>query len=323
MKSISICSATDLNYSIPLAVCISSICINNKDKEINYYIFSNNLPKSEIKRFLDLEVKYENLRIKILDTTFRQLPERVQACMEETLKNGSLSISSYSRLFMLDLLPKNLERVLYLDCDVICQQDLESLWATDMSGYVVAGVIDNYESLGKKRLQLTHYINSGVLFINLKLWREFKCTDKCLSVIEKKAELIKLHDQDVINIALEQNILEIDLRWNWQVRWLDRSKKKLAEIRKNAVLLHYVSYKPWIKGNLNPLEDVWFKYWKEYADGESLKMKKLPLLNRVFMRVSLCSFTFFPAGSTQRNFLVSLLPRSFIEKVRMLYSPYR
>ena len=63
--------------------------------------------------------------------------------MDIAVDRGSLS--QYARLFISSVLPENLEKVLYLDCDIIIRQSLDELWNLDMHGklskmHLVSGI---------------------------------------------------------------------------------------------------------------------------------------------------------------------------------------
>jgi lipopolysaccharide biosynthesis glycosyltransferase len=52
--------------------------------------------------------------------------------------------SMYFRLFLSELLPREVERALYLDADLIVRRSLDELWAADLGGAAVGAVRDGY-----------------------------------------------------------------------------------------------------------------------------------------------------------------------------------
>ena len=83
------------------------------------------------------------------------------------------SIDTYTRLWIADLFPEDVDKVLYLDSDIIVAGDIGALWRTEMGDAVLGAVtipgstrcaaFDIPESYG--------YFNSGVLLVNLARWR--------------------------------------------------------------------------------------------------------------------------------------------------------
>ena len=101
--------------------------------------------------------------------------------------------NSYCRLFLDQILPEDVDRVLYLDSDVLILGDLQELWNIDLEGKCVAGVTDclsekYYEMLDMSRT--SHYCNSGVQLQDLRQWKEQKVGDKVRDYVHKSGGYI-------------------------------------------------------------------------------------------------------------------------------------
>ena len=99
-----------------------------------------------------------------------------------------ISLSSYARLFLSSMLPKNVEKVLYYDCDTIVVNKLDEIWNIDIDNYYVAGVQDTVSNEIKRAVGINEefkYINAGMLLINLKRWRKDKIEEKFINFIDK------------------------------------------------------------------------------------------------------------------------------------------
>ena len=84
-------------------------------------------------------------------------------------------ITILARLFLQDYLPKHVKKALYLDCDTIILKDIDSIWNTDLSHYMIAGVKDAMDDRYKHLINLLPtdiYINSGVVLYSLDKIRE-------------------------------------------------------------------------------------------------------------------------------------------------------
>ena len=137
--------ASDDNYAIHLGVSIVSI-LENHLNDVHIHILNNNIGKSNLKKIKNLEKHYNNLQISIynLPDYFNKnnLEEIIKEELENTEAYNLLGISTFSRLFLADILPKNIEKVLYLDADTLVLDSLDELFEVDLKENFVAGVID-------------------------------------------------------------------------------------------------------------------------------------------------------------------------------------
>ena len=58
------------------------------------------------------------------------------------------------------------------------------------------------------------YVNSGVLLINVKHWREQNLAARVIGYAEQEGSRLRYHDQDAINGVLHGQILTLPFRWN-------------------------------------------------------------------------------------------------------------
>lgn len=92
------------------------------------------------------------------------------------------------KLYLDDLLPDDVERILYLDSDILVTDDLTELWNIDLKGHCAAGVID---CLGEKYYELlglnkdAFYCNSGMILEDLKAWKQKRIGDKVRKYCEE------------------------------------------------------------------------------------------------------------------------------------------
>ena len=104
-------------------------------------------------------------------------------------------------VFLAKLLP-DLDRVLYLDADVVVVDDLRALYATDLGSNVVAAAPDLYRQYRLAAFGLSGsqpYVNAGVLLIDLARWRRESLTDRLVRFVERSGPQLELHDQDALN----------------------------------------------------------------------------------------------------------------------------
>ena len=159
---ISILCNSSNEYAIHCKVMLTSLFENNKQNDKEVYVFSTSMSDENIKGLELLGQRYgTKVQIIIVDSQKLQfLP----------IHFAYHNIACYLRLFAADLLP-GINKLLYLDCDIIVNSDLKALWDIDITDYAFAATHDlTYcEPNFKKNLQLEEndtYINTGVMLIN-------------------------------------------------------------------------------------------------------------------------------------------------------------
>jgi lipopolysaccharide biosynthesis glycosyltransferase len=166
---------------------------------------------------------------------------------------------------------KDVSKVLYLDCDMILLGDIKDLWAYDVSPYVAAVVKDaadiNLSHLGK--LTPKAYFNSGMMLINLEQWKKNKIQDKLFKLLDQKIHF-RFHDQDLLNLALNNKVSLIDPKWNmipsrsnkYVIKYIAIITRLRLEnaFMLNAIIHFAASKKPWHYLSSHPLKFLWWKH---------------------------------------------------------------
>ncbi len=245
-NKINICLACDNRYAPLAGVSIASFLKNaNENEFINFYILDNNISSSNKKKIMSLRW------IKNCNIEFIQVDKSKFENLYLPNKKGYLSISSYYRFVISDVC-KNLDKILYVDCDVIATSSVSEFYNLDLNEKYVAVIkdtscIENQRRLGFDENEI--YFNSGVMLINLKQWRKKEISTQLFNKIHKG-----LDDQDILNIVLKGNKIIVDDKWNWQ----GKAKNYKAEIYPN--LIHFITaYKPWVTGSKKGFNNEYFK----------------------------------------------------------------
>lgn len=175
--------------------------------------------------------------------------------------------SAWARVFTPELMP-DVEKLLYLDIDILVCEDCGKLFEIDMTDKAI-GVIYEADSSTKgdymqslnMPLECPGYFNSGVLMMNLDFFRKNNLTEKVLSYARENFEKFELPDQDALNAVLYDKTIKLHPRWNWNDlgtrRLIHRKADSTRTIRtatvKEAVeaslypgIIHFCGgYKPW------------------------------------------------------------------------------
>lgn len=184
------------------------------------------------------------------------------------------SVEMYYRIFASEFLPKTIDRVLWLDADLVVLKDLKEFFLSDFEGcsVICCGHREKTKDdttmndkglirLGMKKDDI--YFNSGVLLMDLKKIRRNFNKENVLNIIYKKENILENPDQDILNLLYENDKLIKDWRiYNYQTHFDWKFDNEKEHLEKNAKILHFVGpFKPWIYTS----EHFSYKYyWKYY-----------------------------------------------------------
>lgn len=211
--------------------------------------------------------------------------EEIADVPHHMLRSTQLTKAIYYRCYLAALLPSDVGKVLYLDSDTIVLKGIGSLYHRSMDGSTVAGALDlNSESLGRN-LDTPHYINSGVLLINLDRWRAEQVTARCIGWVAANPSLARLGDQCAINAVLKDQLQLIEPHWNCYVR-LPTGKMSVA----SPSILHFIGLaKPWKAWTAGRLSDYYWHYialspWRNATPDKAQTIREAYLLAKLYER---------------------------------------
>lgn len=277
-NELNIIFSSDNHYAQHLGAAMQSLLQNNQDfAVVRIYVIDNEISISNKEKLCDIANKFSNA--KIIWISFDEWKLRLQLNMA-----WSISVSSYARLFVADMLPSDIDRVLYLDCDMIVCDSLHNLWNTDLQGCVLGAVQDTISNTTKATVGLIseeRYFNAGMLLIDLTEWREQSIESKCLSFIQEKNGCVVHHDQGVLNgvlrnqwfrLPLCDNLMTIHFIFNRR-RVIDYfgehadfySENEIVNAKEHPVIMHYTpsfTSRPWCKNCKHPFRML---YWENLA----------------------------------------------------------
>lgn len=269
-------------------MCVSIMSFNDHNSDANIFILDCGIEEHNKQKILEL--------CSGKNTVLFVDAKKALDVMEYDLNLDRGSIAAYARLFIGSLLPEEVEKVLYLDCDTLIRESLEELYNTDVSPYVVGGVRDAFSVMNKKVFGIKKgglFINSGVLLINLLKWRTEKVEGKVLSLLNKRKKVFQ-GDQGVINTVFHGKVHELPLRYDVMTYLYDFSYEDMKLYRNpddyfeikdvndaiyDPAIVHFSSsfksYRPWIKSDekMHPFYGEW-NYYFEKSDGKYRKSNK-------------------------------------------------
>lgn len=263
VATIEVAAATDSTYAQHCAVMIASTLRNTASAEnVSFHILDCGLNANDAEQ---LRRTCEALGANI---TFYTINRKHLEDLPQTRHTAS----AYARLFIGSILPQSINRIIYLDSDLVVLDDIAKLYKCDLRGKIAACARD-FTKKTKPRLRKppNFYFNSGVMLIDLKTWRRESTEKNLIEYLTTTHDQIKFADQDALNITLAGSIQELPPRWNAQLgvfttrprRWEPYGFKKaqLVEALKRPAIVHYVNNsKPWLFRSTHPLKALYWHY---------------------------------------------------------------
>lgn len=274
------------NYIMPYGIMLESLYANNKSEDIHVYAIIDEDVTEDDKMALEDVVKKHHAK----QIFYKFFTEEVFNTFPN-LESTHINKTAYYRLFAATLLPKDVTKILYLDGDIIIMDSLKGLWDTNVDGIAVAGVMNQTQSYGYyNRLHYPSklgYINSGVLLINLKYWRDYQIENRFVDFIQKYPDRIRWHDQDVINYVLQEYKRFLPLIYNVQSGFYQKPEyceidywsmeSEILNAQKHPIVLHFTgNEKPWFANSRHPRVKDFLTYKENtlWDDVPLLKVRK-------------------------------------------------
>ena len=184
----------------------------------------------------------------------------------------------YYRLLAFKFLPKELDRILYLDPDMLVLNPIDQLYEMDMGKHLFAAA--SHEKISLKEInrirllpyEIDAYYNSGVLLMNLKEQRKVIKEDRIFKFVEENKKKLILPDQDILNAlyskyiwSLEETIYNYDARYYNYYKLLSNHKIDMDYVINHTVFLHFCGKKkPW-KSNYSGRFHALYKHYEKKA----------------------------------------------------------
>lgn len=293
------------SYAPIAGVSIMSLLHNNTDAdEINIYMIDNNISDENKKRFENMVDKFDR------NIVFIPRPD-LNKMSGVDIEVGRWNISTFFRLFLCTILPDNLDRCIYLDCDTVVRHSLREFWETDLEDKIVAAVDDCRSDRYKTELNLpcdSTYTNNGVLLIDLKSWREMNVEKDFLDFIIDHNGDITYVDQGVLNgVLAKKNLVKVvHTKYDAMTVFFDFNFKDLMKVRRpehhlseeeyieavtDPYIIHYTSCflsgtRPWNENNNHPFVGDYLKYkamspWKDFPQYPDVRKKSKKMMTSV------------------------------------------
>ena len=265
----SILFCAEPKYFQPLAVAATSVMVNAQEAALDFHVLTCDRDAAAERKLARCFSHRRNVSLTIHHVD--------PALVSGFFVHRYLKKECYLRLLASRLLPDDIKKIIYLDCDVVAVADLRPLWTHELNGRLLAAAPDfpripqvrSRERLSALGIPATFtYVNSGVLVLDLERWRRESVAERLADYIVRMGSRLDLHDQDAINAVLWNDIYLLDYRWNVQARIYRCNRRSDPDdfdatrgARQEPAIIHYTgSEKPWLFRSRIPRKMAYLRY---------------------------------------------------------------
>lgn len=212
--------------------------------------------------FYTIKSTFPYLKFKI----YRFESNRVRGKISKSIRQALDQPLNYARIYLSDIIPDYVKRVLYLDSDLVVVDDIAKLWEVDLEGKVVAAPEYCHANFTRYFTDLFWsdpnlprafegrspcYFNTGVMVVDVEKWREGRYTQKVEEwmTVQKQKRIYHLGSLPPFLLVLAGDIKGVDHRWNQHGLGGDNLEGKCRSLHPGPVsLLHWSGKgKPWLR----------------------------------------------------------------------------
>lgn len=258
--------ATALNsrYMRYTCVMLTSLFVNHPDTDIHAFLLHNDLTAEDKKHLQNLADKYhKNIHFLFIDR---------EAFSDSLPTTDVWPLEAYFRLMLVDILPPWVDRLLYLDVDMIINKSLEELYRTDFE--------DNYfcvcrdmptvlpfpdirnEFFKEHMARGFTYFNSGMMLWNIEGLRGKYTLKTYIDLAESLNYQMLAPDQDLLNFLHWNQVKFVDeYQYNLFSRFVYNNGIHYQDVKKETSIIHFAGMKPWEGEYVHyDIEQLWWDY---------------------------------------------------------------
>lgn len=256
--------AADKKHMNPLKVMLTSLFLNNPKTKFDIYLMYINLDTESIRELSILTNSNRSSLIQI----------KVEASFLDAAPNMSIyPKEKYFRLLAHRFLPTKLDRILYLDTDILVLNRIDELYNIDFKCNLYGAAFHkiSLNIFNKIRLfpyAINQYYNSDILMLNLSLLRKDVDERTIFAFLKLNTGKLLIPDQDILNSLYSDKIIAIDeQKYNFNSRhyifYKNKSKQnlKMERFLKEIVILHFSGrIKPWENNYRGNFQKIYSHY---------------------------------------------------------------
>ncbi|WCT14910.1 glycosyltransferase family 8 protein [Mucilaginibacter jinjuensis] len=274
----------DQKFLQHFSAAIVSLLENNRDIDFNVFII-HDIEKTETLDNLVQFIKSKyNVRLNLIFLD--------NSIFENYRVSLHYSKAVYFRLLFTEILPKTIDKALFLDSDLIVTGSVKELAEYQFKDEYLLAVDDaevtsHVERLNKLGFPIKRYFNAGVLLINFKAWRADGVAGEFIGLANQYMDKLEWWDQDILNMYFYNGWQPMNPKYN-----AIHLRKKLPQL---PVVVHYAGpSKPWLYIHEHPYKNLYWEYLKltpfkntkyqDYSFKEFIRKGYIKILNLFHLR---------------------------------------
>jgi lipopolysaccharide biosynthesis glycosyltransferase len=265
-REIAVGCASNSAYAMPLAVMLRSAAKNlSEGFTLHAYV-------------VDDEIGDEN-RERIVDA----LPSNAIVSWVEAPRQrfqnlplwGRMPVTTYYKMGIAELVPHEIDKLVWLDCDMLVLGDLCELLKESSVTHTLAAqdtlvpyVTSKFGVAGASDLgfdSTMSYFNAGMMVIDTTRWRDQHVADRAMKYLRKYGNRVFFWDQEALNAVLAGEWTVASPKWNWSAT-NDRTglNSRKGDGDWLPSIIHFNgNIKPWTVANNDRASGMWLSYLDE------------------------------------------------------------
>lgn len=259
----------DHNYVVQCSVLMVSYLRTNHHP-VQFHIIHDDLSEKNENDMREALMHYSGYVL-----SFYRVDKRMIEGMAIKKFTKRITLTTYYRCFLSNILPRDVKKALYLDCDILILDDISDFYEKGLDHYAAA-VIEDIGCRNKERYEILKYpleksyFNAGVLLLNLEYWEKNNIPEKCMEFYKAHPERILFNDQDLLNCVLCDSKSFVELKYNVQDGFYRKKEYAsgmqvygagFSEVLKRPCILHFTNKKPWKHDCFHPLRHKYFEFF--------------------------------------------------------------
>lgn len=261
---------TDENFIVQTGLSIQSLFVNN-NAQFTIHIADTGISienKTKLKNYI--ECKGHRVCFYDAFNLIRQIKS-----MGLDMPNDTGNVSTLVRLFIINEIPKDIKKIIYIDADTIILDDIHELYELEFNNPIAAVLDANYDFYENNILKYTGgatYFNAGVMIINIDSFIEMLGSVNVNAFLKKNYPLA---DQDILNYIFGRNYYILQPKYNASFKYRHSHKRNieiwvgkkfqydldsLEEASNRPVIIHFTTSllgRPWENDSLDRNTKEW------------------------------------------------------------------
>lgn len=316
--------STDDKYVQHCCAMLCSLFENNSEHEITVHVPYIFLSEEGRRKISDVADRYnQKCKFYFLDESiFKDFSFR---------PNSRITLNAYYRMFLPLYIDQSIDKILYLDCDMIVLGDVSELFDLELKDCGLAACKDcmPYEELHRRQMQLElddRTFCTGIMLVNLKYWREHDSVAEMKRFAQWKRDVVFLEDQDAMNYVFRKHWFLLPYKWNkgaMSICALDGSQHDFDyyEYMYEPKVIHYASvFKPWLKFNFP--EKKYYKYYLDKSGYPDPTYSKISLSMKVKLSIMTIRYYINRYIHPFVPDIIETIVKDLIRFIKLLFIPF-